>query len=64
MKVTGCPPVAGYRVSSTHATPLAVKTDAPPEVIWDVMRAWVKKQGNEKVYPEGAFVLEFQLLFP
>jgi len=40
-------------VSSTHANPLAVKTDAPPNVIWDVMRAWVKKQGKEKQYSPG-----------
>ena len=33
---------AGYRVSSTHANPLGTKTDAPFEVIWDIMRAWVK----------------------
>lgn len=33
--------VAGYRVSGTHCSPLAVKTDAPWDVIWDIMRAWV-----------------------
>lgn len=42
---------AGYRVSSTHAKALGVKTDAPPEVIWDVMRAWIKKQGSESKGP-------------
>jgi tRNA (guanine26-N2/guanine27-N2)-dimethyltransferase len=31
---------AGYRVSGSHANPLAVKTDAPPEVVWDVLRCW------------------------
>jgi hypothetical protein len=31
----------GYRVSGTHANPLGMKTDAPWDVIWDVMRAWV-----------------------
>ena len=46
--------IAGFRVSSTHANPLAVKTDAPPNIIWDVMRAWVKKQGKEKQYSPGA----------
>ena len=29
-------------MSSTHANPLGTKTDAPFEVIWDIMRAWVK----------------------
>ncbi|GAX81061.1 hypothetical protein CEUSTIGMA_g8496.t1 [Chlamydomonas eustigma] len=33
---------AGYRVSSSHANPLAVKTDAPSEVMWDILRCWIK----------------------
>lgn len=32
---------AGYRVSGTHCNPLGVKTDAPWDVIWDIMRCWV-----------------------
>lgn len=48
-------------MSSTHAKALAVKTDAPPEVIWDVMRAWVKKSGNSNKGPPpnsyGALIL-------
>ena len=31
----------GYRVSGTHCTPLGLKTDAPWDVIWDIMRCWV-----------------------
>ncbi len=47
---SNCPPLlkfrsallhAGYRVSITHTSAEAVKTDAPSEVIWDIMRAWV-----------------------
>lgn len=34
---------AGYRVSQQHKEPQAVKTDAPDDVMWDVMRCWVKK---------------------
>ena len=34
---------AGYRVSGSHANPLALKTDAPPHVIWDIMRCWVSE---------------------
>lgn len=34
---------AGYRVSQQHKEPQAVKTDAPDDVVWDVMRCWVKK---------------------
>ncbi|XP_075581316.1 LOW QUALITY PROTEIN: tRNA (guanine(26)-N(2))-dimethyltransferase [Pelecanus crispus] len=33
---------AGYRVSLSHACKNAVKTDAPPAVLWDIMRCWVK----------------------
>jgi tRNA G26 N,N-dimethylase Trm1 len=36
-----CDLAAGYRVSGTHANPLGMKTDAPWDVIWDIMRAWV-----------------------
>jgi tRNA (guanine26-N2/guanine27-N2)-dimethyltransferase len=34
---------AGYRVSATHRESNAVKTDAPPALIWDILRWWVKK---------------------
>ena len=33
---------AGYRVSGSHANPLALKTDAPPQVVWDIIRSWIK----------------------
>eukprot|EP01084_Bolivina_argentea_P068482 124664_1 len=33
---------AGYRVSASHRDPDAIKTDAPPEFIWDIMRCWIK----------------------
>jgi tRNA (guanine26-N2/guanine27-N2)-dimethyltransferase len=31
----------GYKVSASHAMAGSVKTDAPMDVIWDVMRSWV-----------------------
>ncbi|CAN1246004.1 Probable tRNA (guanine(26)-N(2))-dimethyltransferase 2 [Linum grandiflorum] len=31
---------AGYRISGTHVNPLGLKTDAPMDVIWDIMRCW------------------------
>ncbi|CAM9455916.1 unnamed protein product [Pylaiella littoralis] len=34
---------AGYRVSQQHKEPQAVKTNAPDDVVWDIMRCWVKK---------------------
>ncbi|GMH20639.1 hypothetical protein Nepgr_022480 [Nepenthes gracilis] len=33
---------AGYRISGTHVNPLGLKSDAPMNVIWDIMRCWVK----------------------
>jgi tRNA (guanine26-N2/guanine27-N2)-dimethyltransferase len=32
---------AGYRVSGSHCNTNALKTNAPPRFLWDVMRAWV-----------------------
>ena len=49
---TTCPPLqafrsavlnAGYQVSLSHACPKSVKTNAPPLVIWDIMRAWARQ---------------------
>jgi tRNA (guanine26-N2/guanine27-N2)-dimethyltransferase len=34
---------AGYRVSAYHKEPQAIKTDAPNQVIWDILRAWCKE---------------------
>lgn len=33
---------AGYRVSMSHAGQVSIKTDAPAQVVWDVVRAWEK----------------------
>ncbi|KAA3474654.1 putative tRNA (guanine(26)-N(2))-dimethyltransferase 2 [Gossypium australe] len=33
---------AGYQISGTHVNPLGLKSDAPMDVIWDIMRCWVK----------------------
>ena len=30
-----------YRVSASHRKADAIKTDAPPELLWDILRAWV-----------------------
>jgi hypothetical protein len=29
-------------VSGSHANPLAIKTNAPPGVLWDIIRCWIK----------------------
>ncbi|MED6262915.1 tRNA methyltransferase 1, partial [Ataeniobius toweri] len=39
---------AGHRVSLSHACKNAVKTDAPPGVIWDLMRCWEKMNPVKK----------------
>eukprot|EP00756_Hemistasia_phaeocysticola_P029702 Hpha_TRINITY_DN16246_c1_g7::TRINITY_DN16246_c1_g7_i1::g.13078::m.13078/K00555/TRMT1, trm1; tRNA (guanine26-N2/guanine27-N2)-dimethyltransferase len=31
----------GYRVSGVHSSPDGLKTDAPPEVLYDVLRCWI-----------------------
>lgn len=34
---------AGYRVSFSHACKTSIKTDAPTNVIWDILRNWSKR---------------------
>ncbi|CAG8436669.1 9011_t:CDS:10 [Diversispora eburnea] len=34
--------LCGYKVSMSHASAGSVKTDAPMNVIWDVIRSWIK----------------------
>ncbi|EKX32127.1 hypothetical protein GUITHDRAFT_159001 [Guillardia theta CCMP2712] len=36
--------MAGYNVSSSHIDPLAIKTDAPLALLWDLIRAWIKQK--------------------
>lgn len=36
----------GYEVSQSHTDPQAIKTTAPPELVWDVLRLWVDKVGS------------------
>ncbi|KAL6551628.1 hypothetical protein OROGR_007782 [Orobanche gracilis] len=40
---------AGFRISGSHVNPLGLETDAPMNVIWDIMRCWVK---NHPVKPQ------------
>ncbi|XP_043471373.1 probable tRNA (guanine(26)-N(2))-dimethyltransferase isoform X1 [Leptopilina heterotoma] len=39
---------AGYKVSYSHANKISIKTDAPNDVIWDIVRAWEKLMLQEK----------------
>lgn len=45
---------AGYRVSSTHANPLGIKTDAPFDVFWDIMRCWIADHPIKNLPPDSA----------
>ncbi|XP_027076465.1 tRNA (guanine(26)-N(2))-dimethyltransferase 2-like [Coffea arabica] len=45
---------AGYRISGTHVNPLGLKTDAPMDVIWDIMRCWVKNHPVKAQPPDQA----------
>lgn len=33
---------AGYRISRSHVCAIGLKSDAPMDVIWDIMRCWVR----------------------
>ncbi|KAK9272924.1 hypothetical protein L1049_003303 [Liquidambar formosana] len=45
---------AGYRISGTHVNPLGLKSDAPMDVIWDIMRCWVKNHPVKSQPPDLA----------
>lgn len=36
----------GYEVSQSHTDPQALKTTAPPELVWDILRFWAEKVGS------------------
>ena len=36
----------GYETSLTHCSPGRLKTNAPPEVIWDIIRTWYFNEGK------------------
>ncbi|KAF8407838.1 hypothetical protein HHK36_006974 [Tetracentron sinense] len=50
---------AGYRISGTHVNPLGLKSDAPMNIIWDIMRCWVKNHPIKAQPPEqsGSVIL-------
>ena len=45
---------AGYKVSGYHKEPMAIKTDAPSSVVWDVLRSWLMKNPPHKSPPDGS----------
>ncbi|XP_062150958.1 tRNA (guanine(26)-N(2))-dimethyltransferase 2-like [Alnus glutinosa] len=50
---------AGFRISGTHVNPLGLKSDAPMDVIWDIMRCWVKSHPVKTQPPDqpGSVIL-------
>lgn len=36
----------GYEVSQSHVDPGSLKTTAPAELVWDILRIWTKKVGS------------------
>eukprot|EP00592_Proboscia_alata_P016688 CAMPEP_0194401282 /NCGR_PEP_ID=MMETSP0174-20130528/127719_1 /TAXON_ID=216777 /ORGANISM="Proboscia alata, Strain PI-D3" /LENGTH=723 /DNA_ID=CAMNT_0039197965 /DNA_START=209 /DNA_END=2380 /DNA_ORIENTATION=+ len=52
--VSNCLSSAGYRMSGQHKEPLAIKTDAPPSVVWDVVRHWIQKHPIHSKLDEGS----------
>ncbi|KAF5958487.1 hypothetical protein HYC85_005712 [Camellia sinensis] len=47
-------PICRYRISGTHVNPLGLKSDAPMDVIWDIMRCWVKNHPVKAQPPDQA----------
>ena len=43
----------GYKVSQSHTSATAVKTNAPAEFVWDVMRAWERKHPVHDRHKQG-----------
>ncbi|KFM57832.1 tRNA (guanine(26)-N(2))-dimethyltransferase, partial [Stegodyphus mimosarum] len=44
---------AGYRVSMSHTVPTSIKTDAPQEVIWSIIKTWAKQNAGKKTFEEN-----------
>jgi len=43
---------------------MAIKTDATPEVIWDIMRCWVKKNPLTKKHNDSEVVTKILKIEP
>ncbi|PWY64525.1 N2,N2-dimethylguanosine tRNA methyltransferase [Aspergillus heteromorphus CBS 117.55] len=52
----------GYRSTRSHARPNSIRTDAPWEVVWEIMREWVRqkspvREGSLKPGSPGAAIM-------
>jgi len=43
----------GFRISNSHCNPNAIKTDAPNDVVWDIMRCWCKLHPSKHRSPNS-----------
>ncbi|KAI9009694.1 N2,N2-dimethylguanosine tRNA methyltransferase-domain-containing protein [Gaertneriomyces semiglobifer] len=43
----------GYKASLTHASTNCIKTDASPQALWDIIRAWVKLNPVKNIKEEA-----------
>ena len=48
---------AGYKLSVSHTNPLAIKTNAPHEFIWDFLRCWEKENPSKSKRQDAASVI-------
>ncbi|XP_052758392.1 probable tRNA (guanine(26)-N(2))-dimethyltransferase isoform X2 [Galleria mellonella] len=52
---------AGYKVSYSHASKMSIKTTAPAQLIWDIVRTWEKthpvKQAKLEADPAAKYIL-------
>lgn len=44
----------GYRATRTHCCPGAIKTNAPPEVLWDIVKKWYYTLDKSDNFPKGS----------
>ena len=44
---------AGYKVSGVHCNQLAVKTNAPSNVLWDIMKCWEQEHPAQEDFKNG-----------
>ena len=50
---------ANYKVSFSHANKASIKTNAPPSVLWDILRCWAKTHPVKKErFLEGSALKE------
>lgn len=38
----------GYKVARSHCRPSSIKTDAPPSVVWEVMKRWLQQKPRKE----------------